>query len=293
MHARCASTSTGANDRELPLILGLMPILPKHADRRGNVRGYLDDAARSAPAPIASARSGRAPASPSSAIRTTGAATCRSIAACGISTRSASTISASRTPRSRRSSAGFTISASRTSRCGGAPATISRRRKPGRWSRKWSPTARRSRRTFWCSTPAVRNSPTSACAKRCRCCSTSNGSTRTTSSISTSAPAATLQAPTFPPTAARRTIANATLLAAIRRRGSRRHHGRHVQACRQRHQRPRPRDAAPRARPARAGRLRGLERRLAPQGRPGSPSPSKSWPRPAIRNGSRLPMPAI
>ena len=32
---------SSGDDRELPLILGLMPILPKHADRSRDVRGYL------------------------------------------------------------------------------------------------------------------------------------------------------------------------------------------------------------------------------------------------------------
>ena len=35
----------GAHDRELPLILGLMPVLPRHAIDVSNLRGNLDDAA--------------------------------------------------------------------------------------------------------------------------------------------------------------------------------------------------------------------------------------------------------
>ena len=53
----------GANDRELPLILGLMPVLAKHADQSRHVRGDLDGAARSAAGRTASATSIRARAS--------------------------------------------------------------------------------------------------------------------------------------------------------------------------------------------------------------------------------------
>ena len=60
--------------------------------RSRNLRGNLDDGDRSAPAPTASLPSGPAPASRWRAIPTIGDATCRSTGACGISTRSGSTI---------------------------------------------------------------------------------------------------------------------------------------------------------------------------------------------------------
>ena len=58
-----------------------------------------------------------------------------------------------------------------------------------------------------------RSSPTSACAKRSRCCSTSNGSTRTSSSASTAAPRAISRAPNCPRSGGRPTRASARLLA--------------------------------------------------------------------------------
>ena len=58
----------GANDRELPLILGLMPVLAKHAVDPGHVRGDHVRSHRSAAAPMWSARSIPAAASRSSAI---------------------------------------------------------------------------------------------------------------------------------------------------------------------------------------------------------------------------------
>ena len=41
----CASILAGANDRELPLILGLMPVLPRHAVDPATLRGDHDDRA--------------------------------------------------------------------------------------------------------------------------------------------------------------------------------------------------------------------------------------------------------
>ena len=50
--APCVSISTGADDRELPLILGLMPVLAKHAIDPEHLRGHDASSRRSAAAPI-------------------------------------------------------------------------------------------------------------------------------------------------------------------------------------------------------------------------------------------------
>ena len=73
--ASCASISTGADDRELPLILGLMPVLAKHAIDPETFEDTTLRADRSAAGPMWSARSMPAGASRSSAIRIIGAAT--------------------------------------------------------------------------------------------------------------------------------------------------------------------------------------------------------------------------
>ncbi len=92
---------TGSDDRELPLILGLMSVLPKHAvnpDTFEETQLRADDRQR---ALCRDARSAPDKASPSSAIRTIGAAICRLTAGCGISTKSGSTTTAMPTHISR------------------------------------------------------------------------------------------------------------------------------------------------------------------------------------------------
>ncbi len=70
-------TFDAAGDREIPLILGLLPVLPKHAINPDTYREHEPRGARSARAPTASARSMPAAPSPSCATKTTGAAICR------------------------------------------------------------------------------------------------------------------------------------------------------------------------------------------------------------------------
>ena len=49
----------GADDRELPLILGLMPMLAQHADRRRHLRGHeLRAAARQRPLHVSAVKPG-------------------------------------------------------------------------------------------------------------------------------------------------------------------------------------------------------------------------------------------
>ena len=131
---------TGADDRELPLILGLMPVLPKHAiDPDTFEDTTFEPLIGSGPYVIGRGRR-RPTASRSSAIRTTGDATCRSIAASGISTRSASIFTATPTRISRRSKRACTTCAPRPIRAAGRPATISRRCATDASSRRHFPT---------------------------------------------------------------------------------------------------------------------------------------------------------
>ena len=112
----------GANDRELPLILGLMPVLPRHAVDPATFEDTTmtgADRFRSLSRHRGAARRQRHADAQS---RLLGPRSCRSIAACGISTRSGSTSIARPTASSRRSSAGSTISASSTNRCAGTTA---------------------------------------------------------------------------------------------------------------------------------------------------------------------------
>ena len=67
----------GANDRELPLILGLMPVLPRHAVDPVNFRGYHHDRAdRLRPLPRRRGEAGLE-RDAGRAIPTTGGETCR------------------------------------------------------------------------------------------------------------------------------------------------------------------------------------------------------------------------
>ena len=82
----------GANDRELPLILGLMPILPRHATDVATFRGDLDDVADWIGSLSRQRRQARRERHAARATPIIGAAICRSIAASGISTKSGWTI---------------------------------------------------------------------------------------------------------------------------------------------------------------------------------------------------------
>ena len=95
----------GSDDRELPLILGLMPVLAKHAINPETFEETSFDAAdRQRPLRRRRGRS-RQERDAQAQSRTIGGATCRSIAASGISTRSGSTTIATPIRISRRSSA--------------------------------------------------------------------------------------------------------------------------------------------------------------------------------------------
>ncbi len=84
----------GSNDRELPLILGLMPVLPKHAVNRETFEETsFAPLIGSGPYIVGEVDPGKSVTLEAQSA-TIGAATCRSIAASGISTRSASTITA-------------------------------------------------------------------------------------------------------------------------------------------------------------------------------------------------------
>ena len=118
----------GAGDRELPLILGLMPVMPKHA---------IDVATFEETSMTAPLGSGALPRHRGQArrqrdadaqSRLLGPRSADQPRACGISTRSGSISTARPTASSKRSSAGFMISASRPSRCAGTTATTFRRR---------------------------------------------------------------------------------------------------------------------------------------------------------------------
>ena len=122
----------GANDRELPLILGLMPVLPKHAvDPATFEETTMTGAGRFRPLPRQRGEA-RRQRHPDAQSRLLGPRSRRSIAGCGISTRSGSISTARPTASSRPSSAAFTISASRPSRCAGTTAMIFRPRATAR-----------------------------------------------------------------------------------------------------------------------------------------------------------------
>ena len=116
----------GANDRELPLILGPDADLAAARHRSRDLRGNHDDGTdRFRPLPR-HCRQARRQRDVRRAIPTIGAAICRSTAVCGISTRSGSISIARPTASSRRSSAASMTFASRPSRCAGTTATIFR-----------------------------------------------------------------------------------------------------------------------------------------------------------------------
>ena len=83
--------------------------------------------------------------------------------------------------------------------------------------------------------------------------------------------------------------ARARAAGAVSRRGARRHHGRHLAAAGDRRLRPRPRHAQARARASGRRRLRARRHRAALARDATSRSPSRSWSPPGIRSGSRSP----
>ena len=122
----------GANDRELPLILGLMPILPKHAvDAATFEETTMTGADRLRPLPRRRGQARRERDADAQS-RLLGPRPAGQPRACGISTRSGSTSIARPTASSKRSSAASTIFASRPSRCAGTTAMIFRPRATAR-----------------------------------------------------------------------------------------------------------------------------------------------------------------
>ena len=117
----------GASDRELPLILGLMPVLPKHAI---DVATFEET---SMTAPIGSGPYRVTAVKPGASVTLTRNPDYwgRDLPinrGFGISTRSSSISTARPTASSRRSSAASTISGSRLNRCAGTTAMIFRPR---------------------------------------------------------------------------------------------------------------------------------------------------------------------
>ena len=284
---------TGANDRELPLILGLMPVLAKHAVNAGTFEEpSMTPLVGSGPYCVGRVDPGKSITLDAQS-RTIGGAISPSIAASGISTRSASTITATPAPIHEAFKAGlFDV------RKEDDPGPLADRlRFPGaarqaRRSRRRSPPACRSRASTSSSTRGARCSPTSACARRSRCCSISSGSTARSSSISTAAARASSRAPSSPRAAARPTSASARC-SRLSGRGPPRHARRHLAAAGDRRLGPRPRAAAPRARPARRCRLRAARHRAGREGRRQAlrlrdprPEPRRGAPRPPVRRAS-------
>ena len=164
--ARVRFDLAGADDRELPLIIGLMPVLAKHAiDPDTFEETTFEPPLGSGPYTRQRGQAGRE-RHLQARCRITGGAICRSIAACGISTPSASTITATATRISRRSRKASTTCARKPIRAAGRPPTISRRCATAAWSRRNSPTACPRAWTAWCSTRGGRSLPTCACARR-------------------------------------------------------------------------------------------------------------------------------
>ena len=198
-----------------------------------------------------SARSTPAAASRSSAIRTIGAATCRSIAACGISTRSASISTATPIRISRRSRRASTTCARRPIPAAGRPPTTSPRCATAASSRRHSPTAcRRSfsglvfntRRPVF-SDIRVREAIAHAVRLRMAQPQFLLRPLRALGELFRR-----LRALGARPA---RGAARARAARAVSRRGARRLHGRHLAAAGSRRLRPRPRHAQARARAAR------------------------------------------
>ena len=147
----------------------------KARDQPRNVRGNLDDAAARQRSLSDRPRRSRQERHPARAIPSIGAAILRSIAVSGISTRSVSTITATPVRITRPSRRDCSTCARRTTRAAGRRPMISPRCATGASSRKASPPACRSRASPSCSIRGARSFPTSACARRSRSCSISNG----------------------------------------------------------------------------------------------------------------------
>ena len=131
---------TGADDRELPLILGLMPVLAKHAiDPDTFEDTTFEPIVGSGPYVIAKVDAGRQRHAQARS-ELLGTRSRRSIAASGISTRSASISTATPTRISRRSRKAFTTCAPRTIRAAGRPPTTCPRCATAASSRSHFPT---------------------------------------------------------------------------------------------------------------------------------------------------------
>ena len=255
---------SGSDDRELPLILGLMPVLAKHAINPETFEETsLQAAARQRPLRRRRGRP-RQERDAQAQSRTIGAAIFRSIAASGISTRSASTTTATPTRISRRSRRGLY--------------DVRTEHDPGRWqtglrlsracataasSRRRSRPACRRRAPISCSTPAGRSSADIRVREAISLLFDFEWINHNYLLRSLSAHrelfrrlGAVLARP-----AGRRARARAAR--AVPRRRARRRARRHLVAAGQRRLRPRPRDAQARARPVRGRRLRAARHRTA------------------------------
>ena len=115
-----------ANNRELPQIIGEMPVLSKEILVGPRFRRRRRSTRRSAAAPTRSHRSIPGARSPIAASRIIGARICRSTRAATMSIRSATTITATPRSRSKPSRPGNTISGRRIRRRPGPPATTAR-----------------------------------------------------------------------------------------------------------------------------------------------------------------------
>ena len=151
---------------------------------------------RWAPAPTRSTASGPAPTSATSAATTIGPRTSPSTAAASISTSCASSTIAIARPSSRASRPGPSICARSSPRAIGSRATTSPPSGKAGWSSSRCPTRTPPARRASSSTRAGPSSPTCACARRSTMRSTSSGPTRTSSTVSISAPRASSRTPT-------------------------------------------------------------------------------------------------
>ena len=159
-------TFDASGDREMPLIMGLMPVLPRHLIDPDDLReDELRSAHRQRTLPR---RRGEAwpEHQPQARSELLGREASRSRAVSSISTRSATTTTATAEVCSRPSRQAPSTRGRRTIRRAGRKATTSRRCVTGASSRRnfrsrFPPACRRS-----CSTRGVHSSPTSACARR-------------------------------------------------------------------------------------------------------------------------------
>ena len=180
----------GGDDRELPLILGLMPVLARHADQSRNVRGDLDDAAARQRALSGRPRRSRQERHADAQSGLLGPRS-RGQSRLLEFRRGPLRLLSRRQFVSRGVQEGPVRPAQgERSRAAGRPAYDFPALRDGRVVKETLHLrpAEAELRTS-CSTRAARCSPTSACARRSRCCSISNGSTTRSSSISTGAAA--------------------------------------------------------------------------------------------------------